>query len=150
MNIEYLTPARMQGYLDCVKSLNATDVELADIGYAVIHLNERCSNIITLIGVVDDKVVACATVIMERKLRYMKYCCHIEDVAVLEEYRGKGYGKQIVKNCVDRALDLGCYKIKLNCTDDLVSFYEDIGFQKQGNHMVITRNSNYGGEIGQM
>ena len=85
----------------------------------------------------DNKIVATATVIMEKKLRYSQLCCHIEDVGVHPDFRNKGYGKEIVEYCIKVAKANNCYKIKLNCADSLIQFYEKLGFELNGNHMYI-------------
>ena len=74
---------------------------------------------------------------MECKLRYNQYCCHIEDVGVRKSFRGYGYGQQIVKYCIDFAKQNNCYKVKLNCSDNLIPFYEKLGFKKYNNGMAL-------------
>lgn len=81
-------------------------------------------------------IVATATVIMEKKLRYNQLCCHIEDVGVHSEFRHRGYGHKMVEYCINIAKQNRCYKIKLNCNESLVSFYTKIGFIKSGNAMT--------------
>ncbi len=59
----------------------------------------------------------------------------LEDVFVLEEYRGKGLGKKIVKHAIEAAKAEGCYKLIATARfskDWLVPFYEGLGFKKWG------------------
>lgn len=125
-------------YLECVKDLNTSGGTVCSVEQIRSDLSTRPSNILTFVGVVDDnRIVATATVIMEKKLRYHRLCCHIEDVGVHPDFRKRGYGKMIVEYCIKVALHNNCYKIKLNCADHLVKFYGDLGFEMNGNHMFI-------------
>lgn len=141
MIIKILEPEdNILDYIECTKVLNNSGVALSsieDIKYALSH---RPSNILTFVGVLaDNSIVATATIMMEKKLRYNSLCCHIEDVGVHPKFRNKGYGASIVKYCVEVAEQNNCYKIKLNCAENLVGFYDKLGFESNGNHMYIKR-----------
>lgn len=129
-------------YMQCVGVLNASDCVVQDVKSVRNSLKYRQQNTITYLGIVDDNVVATATILLEIKLRYSKMCCHIEDVATRLEDRGKGYGKKIVAHCIKAAKDNNCYKVKLNCEESVIPFYDSLGFEHQGAHMY--RNTNYG------
>lgn len=125
-------------YIECTKALNNPGVPLSTTEEIKYSLSERPSNILTFVMVSDDnRIVATTTVIMEKKLRYNRLCCHIEDVGVHPDFRNKGYGASIVRYCIDVAKQNKCYKIKLNCAEGLVKFYEKLGFELNGNHMYI-------------
>lgn len=104
-------------------------------------LSTRPHNIITFVGILDSKIVATATLILEHKLRYKNKCAHIEDVCVHDDYRGRRYGHDMVKHLVNVAKEYGCYKVKLNCSNKLVSFYSKLGFTVDANHMVLKISS---------
>lgn len=131
MNIRLLGPEdNIEDYLECVKSLNGFDMELCGVEQVRGLLRIRPLNLLTFVGVLDDgKIVSTATVIMEKKLRYHRLCCHIEDVGVHPSYRKCGYGKKMVEYCISMAQKNNCYKVKLNCSKDLISFYEKMGFE---------------------
>ena len=125
-------------YMRCIEDLNDSNNGITSEEDIKNTLATRPLNVLTFVGVLADKtIVATATVIMEKKLRYHRLCCHIEDVGVHPDFRKKGYGKTIVEYCVKVALHNNCYKIKLNCADHLVKFYGDLGFEMNGNHMFI-------------
>jgi len=87
----------------------------------------------------DVQIVASATIIVEEKLIHnMGKVCHIEDVVVDKDSRGKGFGKELIQHCVELAKTYGCYKVILNCDEDNVKFYEkcDTGFQCKGVEMA--------------
>jgi glucosamine-phosphate N-acetyltransferase len=137
MNIKILEDTdNIQDYIDCIKDLNNINVPTTSIEEIVKNINERPDNIITFILVEDKRIVATSTIIMEKKLRYKQLCCHIEDVGVHPHCRGKGYGKKIVKYCIKVAQINNCYKVKLNCNDNLIQFYFKLGFVQDGKYMV--------------
>lgn len=122
-------------YMKCVEDLNNASVNTANFEQMKRSLIERASNIITYVVVLDDIIVATATCIFERKIRYKQLCCHIEDVGVHPEYRKKGFGKMIMDHCIGVAKGKKCYKVKLFCSDHLLSFYAGMGFKKNNNGM---------------
>lgn len=52
----------------------------------------------------------------------------IERVAVLEEYRGKGIGRMIIKGAEEWLSELGVKKIIITSREDAVGFYEALGY----------------------
>lgn len=88
------------------------------------------------VAVLDSKVVGTTTLFIEQKFIHDGgKVGHIEDVAVIKEYQGKGIGQKVVKALLEYAKKEGCYKTILDCTDDLVSFYEKTGFKRHSNSM---------------
>ena len=85
-----------------------------------------------IIAVADlwGKVIGTATGIIERKLIHNGgLVMHIEDVCVLNKVRGQGIGKKLMEFLVDRAKELGCYKVILDCSrDNYEQFYSKLGF----------------------
>lgn len=125
-------------YIECTKELNNPGVELSSVEEIKETIQLRPSNTLTFVAInADNRIVATATIIVEKKLRYRRLCCHIEDVGVHPNFRNKGYGALIVNYCIDVAKKNNCYKIKLNCADGLVKFYGKLGFDLNGNHMYI-------------
>lgn len=125
-------------YLECVGSLNSNNALVSSVEQIGVVVGLRPTNVLTFVGILDDgKIVSTATIIMEKKLRYQRLCCHIEDVAVRPEYRGKGYGKEMMDFCLKVAKANNCYKVKLNCSEKLISFYESCGFKENSVGMVL-------------
>ena len=54
----------------------------------------------------------------------------IEDVVVKENQRGKGIGKLLVKNLIEKAKQNNCDKIILSSSEKNLKFYQKLGFQK--------------------
>ena len=151
MRITQITEKYLQEYLECVEDLNSKGVNRSNLKKAEYILDNRCENVVTLIGLVDDRLVATCTLVLEDKIRYTERSCHIEDVAVMRDCRGKGYGKEILKYAIGYANSEGCYKIMLTCKDDLVKYYSDVGFNSLDNNMVMyvkNFDNNIGDDLG--
>lgn len=88
------------------------------------------------VAVENSKIIGSASILIEQKFIHDGgKVGHIEDVAVRKEFQGKGIGKQIVVALLKYAEKHGCYKTILDCTDELIPFYENIGFKKHSNSM---------------
>ena len=83
------------------------------------------------VAVIGSKVVGAATIIIEQKFIHGGgKAGHVEDVAVAKEMQGKGVGQKVVQALLDHARKKGCYKTILDCSEDLIPFYEKLGFKK--------------------
>jgi glucosamine-phosphate N-acetyltransferase len=88
------------------------------------------------VAVLDSKVVGTTTLFIEQKFIHDGgKVGHIEDVAVRKEYQGKGIGQKVIKALLEYAKKEECYKTILDCTDDLTSFYEKMGFKRHSSSM---------------
>jgi glucosamine-phosphate N-acetyltransferase len=87
-----------------------------------------------------NKIIGSATLVIERK--FIHGCgnrAHLEDVVVDDTYRGKQLGKLIVVTVTLLAEYLGCYKMSLECKDQLLKFYRSIGYvDEPGNSNSMT------------
>ena len=61
----------------------------------------------------------------------------IEDVVVKENQRGKGIGKLLVKNLIEKAKKNDCDKIILSSSEKNLKFYKKLGFQKNEFEMIM-------------
>lgn len=97
------------------------------------------------VTVIEDitakKIIASSTLSVE--LKFIRCCAlrgRLEDVVVNQAYRGKNLGKLIVQVILHLARRVGCYKLSLDCKDNLIPFYEALGFECEpgnANMMVI-------------
>jgi len=62
---------------------------------------------------------------------------HIEDVAVRVEYQKKGIGFKLVNYATEQAAIMRCVRTVLDCSDENIPFYENIGYSYHGNSMKI-------------
>jgi glucosamine-phosphate N-acetyltransferase len=86
--------------------------------------------------IIDEKIVGTITLIIEQKLIHNGKCCgHIEDFAVLEEYRSQGIGGLLIDYVINISKQNDCYKCILDCNENLESYYKKKGFVKKGIYM---------------
>ncbi|MGH9919274.1 MAG: GNAT family N-acetyltransferase [Nitrososphaerales archaeon] len=79
----------------------------------------------------DGQVMGATTLLVEQKFIHGGGLVgHIEDVTVRKGYEGRGVGGSLVKAAVEMAEELACYKCILDCKDELVGFYEKLGFRR--------------------
>ncbi len=94
------------------------------------------------VAVENGKIIGATTLFIEQKFIHDGgKVGHIEDVVVRQGYQGKGVGKMIVTALLKHAEKKGCYKTILDCTDDLIPFYNKIGFKKHSNAMRFDHRS---------
>jgi len=119
--------------LDSLKKVSGLSHEKAKLIFKKITEN---SDHIIMVALSNNKVVGSITMLIESKFIHDGGLVgHIEDVVVSKDHQGKGIGKKLVGNMLEFAKEKGCYKTILDCSDDLISFYEKIGFKKYSNSM---------------
>ena len=119
--------------LDNLKRASDLDKEIAKK-----ILRKIISNPDHIIHVAEEngKIVGSATLFIEQKFIHNGgHVGHIEDVVVSKEFEGRGIGIKIVTSLLETAKTKNCYKTILDCTDELVPFYERIGFKQESNQM---------------
>jgi glucosamine-phosphate N-acetyltransferase len=94
------------------------------------------------VAIDNGKVVGTTTLLIEQKFIHDGgKVGHIEDVAVRKEYQGREIGKKIVGALLKYAEKKGCYKTILDCSDELIPFYENMGFKKHSNSLRFDHRS---------
>jgi glucosamine-phosphate N-acetyltransferase len=115
------------GFLDALAALS--EVKLTPEQARRVY-DELAPNLRTFVAVSQGRVVGTTRLLVERKFIHGGGLVgHIEDVAVAEAYQHRGVGTSLVAHAVAEAKRLGCYKVILDCFDDLAPFYERIGFR---------------------
>ncbi len=86
----------------------------------------------------EGRVVGCATLLIEQKLIHnQSKVAHIEDVIINSKFRGLGYGKVLIKSLITKAMEADCYKVILDCEDEVRPFYESCGLREKGIQMAL-------------
>ena len=89
--------------------------------YKAIHLS----------GFLEDRLTAYARIFKEGD--YYEAYPGFGRVAILEKERGKGYGKELVKKCVEVCRkNFKNKEIKISAQSYLERFYEELGFEFRG------------------
>ena len=97
------------------------------------HISDPSS--ITLVSVDNNTITGVASLYIIKKLT--RTLGLIEDVAVNENYRGKGIGKKLVEKLIGIAADKKCDKTVLNSSEQNSEFYKKIGFEINEIQMII-------------
>ncbi len=86
----------------------------------------------------EHMVVGTGSIFIEQKIIHgMGKVGHIEDIVIDQFHRGNGMSKKLIDILINIAKENECYKIILNCSNDMIEFYEKIGFNRQANCMRI-------------
>ncbi len=74
----------------------------------------------------DDKPIGCA------RVRYFVNKAKLERIAILKDYRGKGFGKALTEFLVDLCRRKGMSEIYIHSQVYVEGFYKKIGFKERG------------------
>jgi glucosamine-phosphate N-acetyltransferase len=135
MIVKKLTKEDFYIYKGFYKTLNnLTSAEELPVDFSIQILEEiNHANGHVFVGIVDNEIVCSITVLIERKfIRGGAKCAHIEDVVTRKEFEGKGIGTQVLQAAIDFATQESCYKIILDCEEELLNFYGKSGFKNSG------------------
>lgn len=94
------------------------------------------ANLLAIVAEIDGVVVGYGVLLTEEKIRGGK-AGHIEDIVTHPDYRGIGIGRAITDFLAGRAIDLGCYKLVLQCAEENRGFYERLGYRQM--HLAMQR-----------
>jgi glucosamine-phosphate N-acetyltransferase len=84
----------------------------------------------------NKNIIATATILYEYKLIHnIVKLAHIEDVFIDEDWIYKGIGKMLIEHLIEEANKKNCYKIILDCKEELEYFYKRTDLEKTGIQM---------------
>ncbi len=124
--------------LDSLRQASNIDKKTAEKIFDKINSNP---DHIIAVAVIEGKIVGSTTLLIETKFIHNGgKVGHIEDVVVDKEYQRKGIGEKIITYLLRYAKDQGCYKTILDCVDDVMPFYEKLGFKHNANALRFDHN----------
>jgi GNAT superfamily N-acetyltransferase len=95
-----------------------------------------------MVAEVDGRVVGVCQLIVFRHLQNRgARCAEVESVHVHPEHRGHGIGGVLMRAAVQRARQLGCYRVQLtsnNARPEAHRFYERLGFEPSHRGFKLT------------
>ena len=119
--------------LDTLRQTSSITQEKALEIFKEIKINPKH---IIIIAELNKEIVGTTTLLVEPKFIHQGgKVGHIEDVVVRKEFQGRKIGQKIIKFVLQIAKNQGCYKTILDCSDDVKSFYEEIGFKQHSNEL---------------
>lgn len=133
-----------KGYIELLSQLTKVGDITEEMYLRRFNGMKECPNtyyIIVIENVETKKLVAAASLILEQKfIHEIAMRGKIEEVVVHSECRGKHFGKVLVETLALVGENLGCYKISLDCKEQLISYYNNFGFkQEDGIHYLTKR-----------
>lgn len=118
-----------RGLLETLATLS--EVGLMPDAALAVHRRRDLAGVRTFVAESEDRVVGTLTLLIEQKFIHAGGLVgHIEDVAVHKDHQGKGIGKELVLHAVEESKKAGCYKVILDCFEELVPFYSALGFRR--------------------
>jgi GNAT superfamily N-acetyltransferase len=100
-----------------------------------VNYEEQISKSIKITLKDDTKVIGRAFLyLINNNLHQCPYAL-LEDVFIHEEFRGAGNGVKLVQLAIEKAKELGCYKLvgtSRNSRDKVHQFYGKLGFEEYG------------------
>ena len=124
------------GFLESLDSLRQASNLEQNSAKNILNRISKNENHVIHVAELDGKIVGSTTLLVEQKFIHEGGIVgHIEDVVVKKEFEGQGIGMKLVLSLLDIAKKRECYKTILNCEDELIPFYEKIGFKQKSNEM---------------
>ncbi len=125
-----------RGFLATLASLKPC--ELTDEQAIAVFRKRMRQKILTYVAMLEDRVVGTASLMIEPKfINTGGVVGHIEDVAVHQAYQHHGVGGKLIRHLLEVSRERGCYKVILDCAEDVIPFYEKLGFRRWEQAMRI-------------
>ena len=85
-----------------------------------------------------NEIMGTITIMIEQKVIHKGgKVAHIEDLVVDKKYRNKKIGKGLLQHAISFSKYHQCYKVILNCTDNVKEFYQKCGFLNKNIEMSL-------------
>ena len=129
----------IRGILECLSELSfAPYSSSVELSFLVRKTNPHMYTYV-LEQIPSKEIVGTASLIFEYKLSHEGKCsAYITDVVIKKEYQGTGLGTILIDYLIKDVKDFyNCYKITLNCTENLEKYYEKFGFKRSNIEMRL-------------
>lgn len=115
---------------------NLSDIDIINSDEWPYFLENLPSNQHIFILSYKEKYIGMVSIFIERKIIHRgKSVAHIEDLVILKEYKGMGFGRDLLNFCKKFARENNCYKIILNCNQFIKNFYIKNNFFESGHQL---------------
>lgn len=122
------------GFFETLSNLsNVSDIDNLKALQLFNKIKSNPQHKIFVVALNNGNVIGSITVLIEDKFIHSGgKVAHIEDVVTRKGYEGSGIGGALVCKAREFASSSGCYKVILDCLENIVRFYEKCGFRKYG------------------
>lgn len=139
-NVKY-TEKIKDSYLLLLSELSLTNYLETDLFISNLQKINECGNIIIgYVGSFKDEnfeIIGTGTIIIEPKIiREGKSVGHIEDIVVAKHFRSIGLSQLILNKLKEIAREKNCYKVILDCSEEVKKVYFKNGFKIKGIQMA--------------
>jgi glucosamine-phosphate N-acetyltransferase len=139
LNIHKIDKIKTQ-YLNLLSNLTETfDLETSIFFDTIQNINKNGKIIICVKNYSTDdfQIIGSGTIIIEPKIiRGGQNVGHIEDIVVDPEMRGKGITQKMLEILKYVAKNNNCYKVILDCSEEVKKVYMKSGFEIKGIQMA--------------
>lgn len=131
MIVRHAQPEDASDILETLRNLTEVgDLPKKQAQQLLLQMQQQDSHV--FVAVKEEQVVGCCTILIEQKIIHQGGLVgHIEDVATRKGYERQGIGRAVVSAAVTYARERGCYKVILDCSEEVAGFYEKMGFYKK-------------------
>jgi glucosamine-phosphate N-acetyltransferase len=120
--LQQLTAAPQPSYADFLHTLH----------------QQQAQGKLTLVVEDGGQLVATVSLLTEHKMLHgCRPVMHLEDLVVVASHRKRGLASMLIRRAQQLARDSHCYKLILNCSDELLPFYCAQGLECRGKQMAL-------------
>ena len=132
------------GYLELLSNLTSCNLNINKEDLINRYNDIEKSDIIEIIvGVYNKNIISSVTLIFEKKfIRNLGIVCHVEDFVIHPEYQKLNIGSKLSELIKQKAKENNCYKIILDCSEDVKDFYIKQGYVQKSLGMALYINNN--------
>lgn len=130
-------------FCDILKELTSCDTnkdKYLDIWKEMYEINQIIPQYLIIVWENTDsgRIVACGSIIIENKFIHDGHnVWHIEDIVISKGYKRIWLGTHLIKLLVELWKRQSCYKVILDCTKDVLPFYQWCGFESKNLWLAI-------------
>lgn len=119
----------LDDFIETLNHLVPTDtITLDQAQHTLQKINAQDTHIYVVIHD-DGHLVWSISLMLEQKfIRWAKIAGHLEDVVTRKWYEGQGIASALIKHALAQAQQAGCYKVILDCDQELSTYYAKFGF----------------------
>lgn len=128
-----------RGFLETLSNLSKADYLPPEKMKEIFKEVKEKENSYIFVAVGKDKqIIGAIKLIIERKFSHRgTRAGHIEDVVVKKGFENMGIASSLIRKAIEKAKEQKCYKVILDCRDELIPFYKGFKFYEFENCLRI-------------
>ena len=121
-----------KNYLCLMNSFRKTDINVDKVYFDKIYDTIMINNNSIIVCEYMGQLIGSITILIEQKMIHnFALYAHIEDVFVDETFRHKKIGSQLIQEALNYCKKINVFKVSLNCSNELETFYASNNFEKR-------------------